>query len=219
MKGNNMKKFRKYIGIIVLSGMMIFLCQCNKQKESILEQENHEMIEVPDNLVEILPESEEPMAPESEKLQESENFMPLEQEKTQEIQETIEMPKSEINQASDTDVAIIPEIENSTMSKDEVAVEQEELVEVDQVASENMEYLAEQGYYKIISTRDGGYQVMVHGNEAAYGRQLLQEYLAQLGCYNNGGITGGWIDESRDQYIVSVDGNRIFLLDDNENDW
>lgn len=65
------------------------------------------------------------------------------------------------------------------------------------------------GYYQVVpDPRYGGYIVMVHGDESAYGTQLIREYLASIGCEAAGG-SGDWIDAALDQYAVYVTAGEV----------
>ncbi len=76
------------------------------------------------------------------------------------------------------------------------------------------------GYYQVVEDpRYGGYIVMVHGGEGSYGTQLIQAYLASIGCEAVGG-SGDWISMDADQYAVYVTAKEIRPVEEGmESDW
>lgn len=58
------------------------------------------------------------------------------------------------------------------------------------------------GYYQVVESSEG-YSVMVHGNEIEKGKQILRDYVANLGY--EGSLIGGWINLLNDQYGLYID--------------
>ena len=93
--------------------------------------------------------------------------------------------------------------------------------DIDAIAEKNQQAAVEAGYYNITVATDGGYQVMVRGDEFEYGIQLLRDYLAGMGCHAPNGMGGGWINPEKDQYICYARGDAIVPLvtEDDEEFW
>ncbi len=80
----------------------------------------------------------------------------------------------------------------------------------------NQQALINAGYYVVLAFGDGSYAVMVHGNESAYGYELLDQYLANMG-YFSPSMTGGYISIDNDWYVVSC--SSAIPIDTSGNAW